>query len=66
MKHIVYHQFMGLLHVTKFRNYQVNKKSVVQKYSCALDLLLLLVLNELLLLLLIQILHYFQYIINTD
>ena len=36
MKHLVYHQFMGLLRITKFRNYQVNKRKTDTKiFLCA-------------------------------
>ena len=60
MKHILYHQFMGLVRVASFRNYQVNKKKLIQGYSCELNLKLLLILNQLLLILLIQVLQSFQ------
>ena len=33
---------MGLLRVTEFRNYQVNKRKLIQKYYCALNLQLFL------------------------
>ena len=33
---------MGLLRVTEFRNYQVNKRKLIQKYYCVLNLQLFL------------------------
>ena len=62
MKHILYHQFMGLVCVASFRNYQVNKKELIQGYSCELNLKLLLILNQFLLILLIQVLQSFRWI----